>query len=59
MAIKIKTGKNYWIIPIQCWGTVKKIRQDSNGDNIIDLDLQYEDTYIAREHELSKSEIDT
>lgn len=57
MALKIKVGKMYWIITIQCWGTVTKIRNDANGEIIIDLDLNGEDRFMAREHELSKSEI--
>lgn len=56
MALKIKRGKKYWIVPIQCWGTVTKIRQDVNGDKIVDLNLDGEDAYMAREFELRKSE---
>lgn len=58
MALKIKVGKKYWIITIQCWGTVTKIRKDDNGVPIVDLNLDGEDTFMAREHELSKSEVD-
>lgn len=56
MALKIKTGKKYWIWPIQCWGTVTKIRKDDAGVPIVDLNLDGKDTFMAREHELSKSE---
>ena len=56
MALKIKNGKNYWIIPIQAYGTVLKIRQDSDGEALIDLVLSDGDTYLARTMELSKTQ---
>lgn len=57
MALKIKVGKRYWISSILCWGTVRKIRKDDAGVPIIDLILDGEDTFMAREHELRKSEV--
>jgi len=51
--LNIKRGKKYWIIPLEEYGTVLKIRQDSNGVDIIDLKIEG-DTYVARACELKK-----
>jgi len=45
-----------FIVPLQCWGKVRKIRQDDVGVDIIDLDLDDGDYVICRRNELSNSE---
>ena len=52
--LKIKRGKKYLIKPIDSYGTVVNIRKDDLGEEIIDLELEDDDTYIARSFELSK-----
>lgn len=54
--LKIKTGKRLFIVPLQCWGKVRKIRQDDVGVDIIDLDLDDGDYVMCRRNELSNSE---
>lgn len=57
MSLKIKIGKRMFIVPIQCWGKVRKIRQDDAGVDLVDLDLDDGDYFMARRHELSKTEM--
>jgi hypothetical protein len=52
--LKIKRGKKYLIKPIDAYGTVINIRKDDLGEEIIDLELDDGDTYVARTFELSK-----
>ena len=57
--MKIKRGKKIFVIPMQAWGKVSTVREDTfTGKPLIEVKLEDGDIYPAREHELSKTEVE-